>query len=132
MRGKTSFSTQFFGTSYFDDIGKNAAEWLRDQFLLQDYHKLELLPVDWGWILITNHKPFISWVGCSHDMAHSDRWSIILGVEPKLRHKMFKKAALQNHFDDLKKTVNNILLTIPDIHDIEWQETQSITEEREY
>lgn len=125
MRCKTSFSTQFFDSSYYDDIGKKAAEWMRDQFLLHGYNKLDLVPVDWGWIVVTSTRPVLSWFGCSHEIAHSDRWSIIIGTEPKFVQKVFRKTLLQEHFEKLQSTIDEILQTIPDIQDIEWQRTET-------
>lgn len=45
-------------------FGRQFANWLRNELLLEGRPVEDVIPEDWGWCIVVQRKPFLLWLGC--------------------------------------------------------------------
>lgn len=101
--------------------GKRLAEYLSQKLMDKGLKIEKIHPEDWGWVIKISYDKFPLWIGCGHYEEYPDGYLVFVEPsKPFIRKGLFKKIDISEDIDKIAQTINNILESDPDIHDIKW------------
>ncbi len=122
-----------FQTDYFEPIskeeeetnpgvmGKALANWLVDRLKERGIAIAEIVPEDFGWMIVVSRKPFMLWLGCGNIESSTTEWSIFLAAELSLIQRFFKRVNPAPQIEQLRAHVAELVLSIPRVSNIVWE-----------
>jgi hypothetical protein len=124
----------WFTTSKFEPIagedketnpgrfGKALAIWVRQKLLARGKPITEeIIPEDWGWVVMVQRKPFPLWIGCGNEDGSKTRWSLLVTAEPNIFQKILKRVDTAPAVSALETELEQIVRAEPGLEDIEWE-----------
>ena len=99
-------------------IGKALAEWLSSQLKISGTPPEEVIPEDWGWLVVAHRKPFFLWIGCANIEEEHNRWRCFVVAEPNIIQRLFQRIQTKPHEQALHQRVMNILRAEKQISEI--------------
>lgn len=123
-----TFSTDFFQTIAGEELqtndgcfGKSLALWLAEQLKQRHIPVLEVVPEDFGWILILSRQPTLYWIGCANLDHQISRWTIFVVVERSMLQRLMRRAMPVDVLQPLTVQLQEIVTQIPNVSDIRWE-----------
>ena len=125
------FTTSKFGVEPGEEertnpgrYGKQLAEWIKEKLILKDHHiEQDIIPEDWGWLVMVQRKPFPLWVGCGNKDGSTEQWMVFVETEPNYLQKLLKKADPDSLLIQLQEEVEQIVNEDPAISNAAWEES---------
>ncbi len=90
-------------------IGKGLAEWLASRLPSNGPAPEEVIPEDWGWLVVAHRKPFFLWIGCANIEEEPNRWRCFVVAEPSIVQRLFRRIQSRPHVEALHQRVMAIL-----------------------
>ena len=101
--------------------GKALAAWVAQKLRDRGIPVAEVLPEDFGRIVIIRRKPFMLWIGCaSMDNSHTE-WQMLIALELGLLGRLFHRKEGQEERDRLREHLHAVVAEIPGVADVQWQ-----------
>lgn len=90
-------------------LGKALAEWLASRLAINGPTPQEVIPEDWGWLVVAHRKPFVLWIGCANIEDEHDRWRCFVVAEPNIIQRLFHRIHTKPEVEALHQRVMSIL-----------------------
>ena len=100
--------------------GKRLAEYLQQKLRDAGIGTGEIYSEDWGWALPIDNDAFPVWLGCGHQDGDPDEFLVFIEPPTPTVRKWFKKIDTTPVLDNLSTTLDRILTSDPQIHDVRW------------
>jgi hypothetical protein len=85
----------------------------------------EVIAEDFGWCVMVHRQPFRLWVGCANLDPGTTRWQMFIATEQRPLARLFRKVDTAPAVSRLREHLQAIVLEVPDITDIEWEDDGS-------
>ena len=99
-------------------IGKALAEWLSSKLATNGPAPQEVIPEDWGWLVVAHRKPFFLWIGCANIQEEHNRWRCFVVAEPNIVQRLFQRIQTKPQAEALHQRVMSILSAEKQISEI--------------
>ena len=102
--------------------GKALATWFAENLKARNSPFEEVIPEDWGWVVLVQRKPFMLWVGCGNTDGSRDEWRAFPIAERTLLQRMLgrEKMGAKLGVEMLTIWLKNTVPTIPGVSEISW------------
>jgi hypothetical protein len=101
--------------------GQALAQWLREQLLNRGVSVQEVLPEDFGWVVVVARQPFLLWLGCGNTDGSTTEWIIFPQAERSLRQRLFGGPDPSLAVQELWSHVQVLVPGIPGLRAICWE-----------
>jgi hypothetical protein len=125
---QVSFETDYFQIVPGEDeetnpgrYGKALADWLADELKKLGQPVDEIIPEDFGWVLLASRKPVALWLACANMEGSATEWTVFAFAEPSLFQRLVSRPDSTEAIDSLWKRVTEIIPTIPRIREVRWE-----------
>ena len=129
MNAQVTFQTSFFKPVPGEDektnpgrFGLALAEWLKSQLEGRGVAVEEILPEDFGWVVMVSRKPFKLWLGCGNTEGSTTEWTVFPVAEPTFTQRILKKADTSAAVATLWQHVRALVPQIPDVSSVTWEQ----------
>lgn len=124
---QVTFTTDFFKPSPSEDeemspgrYGKELAQWLAAKLEERGVSVEEVIPEDFGWVVMVSRKPFMLWLGCGNTDGSTVQWTVFPVAEPSLVHRIFRRADSAHSVEQLRAQLVELVPSIPRVTNIFW------------
>lgn len=128
MSAQVTFETEFFKPEPGEDentnpgrYGRSLAHWLKDQLVGRGVSVEEIIPEDFGWVVMVSRKPFLLWLGCGNTDGSTTEWSIFPQAELSLTQRVFSRPDTAAAVRELWAHVQVLVPTIPGSRNVTWE-----------
>lgn len=128
MGPQITFSTEFFKPTPGEDeqtnsgrFGKALAEWLGDRLTERGVSIEEVIPEDFGWVVMVSRKPFRLWLGCGNTDGSTTEWSVFPVAEPSLMQRLLRRVDSTSEIEKLKAHLAELVPIIPRVSNVVWE-----------
>jgi hypothetical protein len=128
LNPQLSFETDFFQPLPGEEektnpgcYGQALALWLRDQLVSRGVSVEEVLPEDFGWVVLVARHPFLRWLGCGNTDGSTTEWIIFPQAERSLRQRIFGGPDPSVAVQELWSHLQVLVPTIPGLLAVTWQ-----------
>lgn len=128
MNAQVTFQTTFFkpmpGEEEQTNVGRFGlalAEWLKVQLESRGVAVEQVVPEDFGWVLMVSRKPFKLWLGCGNTEGSTIEWSIFSVAELTFTQRILKKADNSAAVETLWRHVQAIVPQVPGVSSVTWE-----------
>jgi hypothetical protein len=101
--------------------GRALARWVSEQLKRRGVPVEEVLPEDFGWVVMVARKPFPLWVACGNEDGSTSRWSMFVAAEPSPWQKLFRSVDPRPAVAELEAHLADIVGHVPDARDVVWE-----------
>lgn len=128
MKAQVTFETEFFRPVAGEEektnpgrLGQALALWLQEQLGARGVTVEEVIPEDFGWVVMVSRNPFMLWLGCGNTDDSTTEWSIFPVAEVPLFQRIFKRPNTEAAQAGLWQQVKAIVPSIPGVRNITWE-----------
>ncbi len=128
MGPQVTFSSQFFKPIPGEDeqtnpgrFGKALAKWLAERLKERGVSVEDVLPEDFGWVVLVARKPFMLWLGCGNTDGSTTEWSVFPVAELSLMQRLFRRIDPTSEVEKLKAHVAELVPLIPGVSNVVWE-----------
>lgn len=128
LNPQVTFETDFFKARPGEEeqtnpgcSGQALAQWLREQLLNRGVSVQEVLPEDFGWVVVVARQPFLLWLGCGNTDGSTTEWIIFPQAERSLRQRLFGGPDPSLAVQELWSHVQVLVPGIPGLRAICWE-----------
>lgn len=125
---QVTFSTNFFQAIADEELytnqgrlGKSLALWLAEQLRIRQIAVVEVIPEDFGWIIILSRQPIFYWIGCGNVDDELREWTVFLVVEKSIFQRLMRRTLSFADQQFLVYQLKEILTKIPNVSKINWE-----------
>ncbi len=128
MTPQVTFATDFFQPEPGEEeltnpgcYGRSLAHWLRDQLVHRGVSVEEVLPEDFGWVVMVSRQPFLLWLGCGNTDGSTSEWIIFAAADLSLRQRLFGGPDPSAAVEQLWRHVQAVVPGIPGVRKVVWE-----------
>src|SRR5690606_7994391 len=97
------------------------AKWLAEHLKERGVSVEDVLPEDFGWVVLVARKPFMLWLGCGNTDGSTTEWSVFPVAELSLMQRLFRGIDPTSEVEKLKAHVAELVPLIPGVSNVVWE-----------
>lgn len=128
MRSQVTFTSDFFKPTPGEDeqtnpgrFGKLLAEWLAEHLKARGVPVEDVIPEDFGWVVLLFRKPFTLWLGCGNTEGSTTEWSVFAVAERSLAQRLLRRIDPVSEAEKLMANVAELVPLIPRVSNVTWE-----------
>lgn len=125
---QVTFTTDFFKPTADEEeqtnperYGKELAQWLAERLKERGVLIEEVVPEDFGWVVMISRKPFMLWLGCGNTDGSTTEWTVFPIAELSTLQRLFKRVDPAPEIERLRTHLVELVPSIPGVANIVWE-----------
>lgn len=125
---QVTFQSEFFKPMHGEEeetnpgrYGKALAQWLAENLRARGVPVEDVIPEDFGWVVMLSRKPFMLWLGCGNTDGNTTEWSVFPIAEISMVQRLFKRVNPAPEIEKLRCHLSELVLSIPGVKNIMWE-----------
>ncbi|WP_247305466.1 hypothetical protein [Ralstonia pseudosolanacearum] len=101
--------------------GKALARWLTEALAARGVTAHDVIPEDFGWVVMVSRDPCLLWYGCGNVEGSTDTWAIFPVAEPSVLQRLFHRVDVDAEASRLEVHLRALVPTIPQVANVVWR-----------
>ena len=122
-----------FRTAYFEPLpgedketnpgryGKQLAHWLGDRLKGRGVSVEDIVPKDFGWIIMVSTKPFSLWLSCGNTDGSTTEWNVFPVAESSTLQRLLRRVNPAPEIEKLRAHLAELVPSIPGVTNVTWE-----------
>jgi len=102
-------------------LGKALAQWLAAKLKERGLSVEEVIPEDFGWVVMVSRKPITLWVGCGNKDGSTTEWTVFPVAEVSALQRLFKRGDQAAEIERLRTHLAELVPSIPGVANVVWE-----------